>query len=282
MLLVALALLCVPVTAQTFPAFSGLVVDTANILPADRKAGLEAKLQAFQQRTQRQLVVVTVPDLQGYAIEDYGYRLGRSWGVGLKDADNGVILIVAPKERKIRIEVGRRLEPVLTDALSSIIIRNRVLPPFKAGDMGGGIEAGADAIIQQLSAPDEQAKAEAAKAATQFDREHRKSSSNGGVPLGLIFWGFVVLFVILAMRRGRSGSGGPWGQRRYRSDSGGNGLVWLWAASEILNNSHRGGGGSGGLWGGGDAGGSDGSWGGGGFTGGGGGDFGGGGASGDW
>ncbi|PZU09262.1 TPM domain-containing protein [Sphingomonas sp.] len=278
--------------AQTFPKLTGLVVDDAHVIPDDRKAALEAKLEAFQQQTQRQLVIATIPDLQGYAIEDYGYRLGRSWRVGLKDADNGVILIVAPKERKVRIEVGRRLEPVMTDALSSIIIRNRIVPAFKNDDMAGGIEAGTDAIIAQLSAPDDQARAEAAKAAKQFDQAHRRSSSGGGVPFGLIFWGFVVIFVILAMRRGRGGSAnraaGPWGQRRYRSGDG-NGWIWLWAASELLDHASRGnrssgsswGGNDGGGWGGG-GGGSDGSWGGGGFTGGGGGDFGGGGASGDW
>ncbi|MDO6414735.1 TPM domain-containing protein [Sphingomonas sp. BIUV-7] len=274
-----------PARAQTFPAFTGLVVDGANLLPADRKATLQAKLEAFQKTTQRQLVVAVIPDLQGYAVEDYGYRLGRSWGVGLKDADNGVILIVAPKEHKVRIEVGRRLEPFLTDAISSVIVRDRIVPAFKANDMPGGIDAGTDAIIAQLSLPDEQAKAQAAKAATEFDRTHKRSSSGDGLPLGLIFWGFVVLFVILAMRRGRSGNaGGPWGQRRYKSNDGGHGWIWLWAASEILNSSSRGGGGGGGFLGGGSngGGGSDGSWGGGGFTGGGGGDFGGGGASGDW
>lgn len=290
LLVVALmSLMPAPASAQSFPAFSGLVVDAANVIPQDQKAALEAKLEAFQKQTQRQFVVATIPDLQGYAIEDYGYRLGRNWGVGLKDADNGIILIIAPKERKVRIEVGRRLEPVMTDALSSIIIRTRILPAFKSGDMAGGITAGADAIIQQLSAPDDQAKAEAAKAAAAFDKAHRKSSG-GGVPFGLIFWVMVVAFVILAMRRGRSGAAGPWGQRRYQSDQngGGNGWVWLWAASELIDHASRNNRGSGGNWGGGgdggwgSGGGSDGSWGGGGFTGGGGGDFGGGGASGDW
>jgi uncharacterized protein len=288
-LLLLFALVATSAHAQTFPKFTGLVVDEANVIPADQRTALEAKLEAFQKQTQRQFVVATIPDLQGYAIEDYGYRLGRSWGVGLKDADNGIILIVAPKERKIRIEVGRRLEPVMTDALSSIIIRNRILPAFKTGDMPAGIEAGADAVIQQLSLPDDQAKAQAAKAAAEFDRAHKRSSG-GGIPFGLIFWVFVVAFVILAMRRGRSGAGGsagPWGQQRYRSNDGGNGWIWLWAASELIDHASRGNRSSGGgIWGGGDSGGggggSDGSWGGGGFTGGGGGDFGGGGASGDW
>jgi uncharacterized protein len=289
LLAILLAFLPAPAPAQSFPKYTGLVVDDANVLPADRKAALEAKLEAFQKTTQRQFVVATIADLQGYAIEDYGYRLGRSWGVGLKDADNGIILIIAPKDRKVRIEVGRRLEPVMTDALSSVIIRNRILPAFKAGDIPAGIEAGADAVIAQLSAPDDQAKAQAAKAAAEFDKTHKRSTSGGGIPFGLIFWVLVVGFVILAMRRGRSGAAGPWGQQRYRSnDGGGNGWIWLWAASELIDHASRGdrssgwGGGGGSSLGGGDGGGSDGSWGGGGFTGGGGGDFGGGGASGDW
>jgi len=135
LLLGLLALISLPAFAQSgpqFPQFAGLVTDAANILPADRKAALETKLQAFQQQTGRQLVVATIPDLQGYDIADYGYQLGRSWAVGLKGADNGAILIVAPKDRKVRIEVGYGLEPVLTDAFSSVIIQQRIIPAFKA------------------------------------------------------------------------------------------------------------------------------------------------------
>jgi len=263
--------------AQTFPAFTGLVTDAANVLPADRKAALEAKLEALQQQTGRQLVVATIPDLQGYEISDYGYRLGRAWAVGLKGADNGAILIVAPKEHKVRIEVGYGLEPVLTDALSSVIIRDAILPAFKSGDMAGGIDAGADALINQLRLPDDQAKAQVAKAAADFDRQHRRGRAGGGAPLGMIFWLFVVGFIALSGIGRRAG-------RRYQG-GGSNWPIWLWAASEIADGASRRGGGWGGgsSWGdGGGSGGSDGSWGGGGFTGGGGGSFGGGGASGSW
>lgn len=285
------------VSAQTFPKFTGLVVDDANVIPADRKAALEAKLAAFQQRTHRQLVVATIGDMQGYALADYGYRLGRTWGVGLRDVDNGAILFIAPNnpvgQRGPRIEVGRRLEPLLTDALSSVIVRTKMMPILLANkDVPGALEAGTDAIIEQLSLPDDEAKARTDAAIKEFDKAHRRSASGGGIPLGLIFWVLVAGFVILAMRRGRSGPQGPWGQRAYRSDDGGggNGWVWLWAASELIDHASRGNRSSGwggvdggGNWGGGDSGGgSDGSWGGGGFTGGGGGDFGGGGASGDW
>jgi uncharacterized protein len=262
---------------QTFPAFSGLVVDAANVLPADRKAALEAKLQALQQQSKYQVVVATIPDLQGRDIADYGYRLGRAWGVGLKDADNGAILIVAPNERRVRIEVGRGVEPVLTDALSNVIIQQRIIPAFKSGDMAAGIEAGADAIIEQLRLPDEQARAKVAAAEAAYDRTHRRQAG-GGVPFGLIIWGLIIGFVLLSMMRGRAGRS----QRYHRGGGGSDWPIWLWAASEMLNDRDRGGGSGWGGFGGGGGDGGGGGWGGGGFTGGGGGDFGGGGASGSW
>lgn len=278
-------LLAAPACAQSFPAFTGLVTDAANVLPADRKAALETKLEAFQKQTGRQLVVATIPDLQGIAIEDYGYRLGRTWGVGLKGADNGAILIVAPKDRKVRIEVGYKLEPVLTDGYSSVVIQQKIIPAFKSGDIPGGVEAGADALIRQLGLPDEQAKAEMAKAAAAFDKSHqgRKGHSGSGFPFGLLVWLFIAGFVVLARLRNR---GARWHGQSYGSGSGGGGNwpIWLWAASEIAD-SHRGSGAFGGGFDSGSSGsggGSDGSWGGGGFTGGGGGGFGGGGASGSW
>jgi uncharacterized protein len=282
-LLALVLLIAGPALAQTFPAFTGLVVDAAHVLPADRKAALEQKLQALQQETKHQLVVATIPDLQGRDIADYGYRLGRAWGVGLKGADNGAILIVAPNDRRVRIEVGYGLEPILTDAMSSLIIQRAVVPAFKAGDIPGGIDAGADAIAAQLRLPDDQARAKAEAAAAEFDRTHRRGDS-GGFPFGVVIWIAIVGFVLLMNLRHRAG------RRHFRRGGGGSDWpVWLWAASEIAGeiarNSSRGGGGS--SWGGG-GGGSDGGgwggggWGGGGFSGGGGGDFGGGGASGSW
>lgn len=264
-LLVLLA--AIPAGAQTFPAFTGLVMDAANVLPADRKAALETKLEAFQQKTGRQIVVATIADLQGYAIEDYGYRLGRAWSVGLKGMDNGAILIVAPAERKIRIEVGYGLEPVLTDAYSSVLINSVIVPRFKAGDMVGGIEAGADALIEQLSLPDDQAKAKLDAAVAAYDKTHRKSGQDG-VPVSLIFWLMVAGFIALShFRRG--------GGRRF---GGRGGPIVLWGPGL-----GGGWGSGGGGWGGGSSGGGGGGgWMGGGFTGGGGGSFGGGGASGGW
>jgi uncharacterized protein len=128
-----------PANAQTFPALSGRVVDEANLLDPAQEAALTAKLQALETATNRQLVVTTLNSLQGYDIADYGYQLGRKWAIGQDgkgeaEKDNGTILIVAPKERKMRIEVGYGLEPVLTDGYSSSIIRNTITPFFKAGD----------------------------------------------------------------------------------------------------------------------------------------------------
>ena len=134
-------------TAQTFPKFTGFVVDAANVIPPEQEAALTQRLDALQKATGNQLVVATVPDLQGYPIEDYGYRLLRGWGVGLKDVNNGAILLVAPNERKVRIEVGYGLEPVLTDALTSEIIRDTIVPRLRADDAAGALGDGAGAIM---------------------------------------------------------------------------------------------------------------------------------------
>lgn len=253
-LLPLLLLLGSPAFAQQFPPLSGRVVDAANLLAPEREAALTARLEALEQSTGRQLVVATIPDLQGYDIADYGYRLGRAWGIGQKEEDNGILLLVAPNERKVRIEVGYGLEPYVTDALSSAIVQETVLPRFRAGDMPGGIEAGADALLAQL-----QLSPEEAQARQQQLLAERPSRKRGGLPVGLIFWGIVLLFVVLPML---------FGGARGKSYRRGRGPVVIWGP------------GIGGGWGGGSG------WGGGGggfggFSGG-GGSFGGGGASGSW
>ena len=256
-------LLAPPAMAQNFPERgTAPVVDAANIIDPATEAELTQKLEAFNQRTQRQFVVATVPSLDGYEISDYGYQLGRHWGLGDKERNDGVILLVAPNERKVRIEVGYGLEPVLTDGYSALIIQNTILPAFKAGDMPGGIVAGSDAIIKQLELPAEEAAKVAASAGTQA------AASDEGFPVGLLIWGaFILFFFILPMlRSGRRG-------RRYGGGMGGVGNIILWEALNAAARSSRGGGG-GGFGGGGFGGG-------GGFSGG-GGSFGGGGASGGW
>jgi uncharacterized protein len=147
------ALICVSAAAlaYNFPALTGRIVDQANIIPADTRAALEPKLADLEQKSGIQLVVATVSSLEGQAIEPYANELFRTWGLGEKDKNNGVLLLVAPNEHRVRIEVGYGLEATLTDALSSVIINNTIAPRFKAGDFGGGISQGVDQIIAVLT-----------------------------------------------------------------------------------------------------------------------------------
>ena len=256
-LALAFSFLTVPASAQTFPELSGRVVDQANLLEPATEAALTAKLSALEAETGDQLVVVTLGSLQGYEIEEYGYRLGRAWGIGQSENDSGVMLIVAPTERKVRIEVGYGLEPILTDAFSSDVIQSRVLPPFRQNDFQSGIVAGSDAIIAQLRLDPAEAQARAAELALQ--PEQTAMPIGPGIIIALVF-GFVLIGLI------RSSSSG--GKRRKGSVS----PVLVWAAADILSHAARTGsrGGSS-MFGGGS----------GGFSGG-GGSFGGGGASGGW
>lgn len=267
-------------SAQDFPRFTGRVVDAADVIPPATEADLSAKLEALQRETKRQLVVATVPDLQGYEIRDYGYRMGRDWGVGLRDVNNGAILLVAPGERKIAIEVGTGLEGVVTDALSATIINDEVVPRFKAGDLPGGIVAGADALTRQLRAAPEEAQARTDAAASTFDQANRRRTGSAGggngVPGSLIFWGVLFLFVILPLLRGRRGR---LGGRRYGGGSDPTLPIVLWSVANELGRARGGGGWEGG---GSSGGGWTGGWTDGGFSGGGGGSFSGGGASGSW
>ncbi len=136
--------------APEFPKLSGRVVDAAGMLSAEQRQRLDSQLEAHENASSNQLVVVTVPDLGGYDIESYGYQLGRYWGIGQKPDNNGVLLIVAQQERKVRIEVGYGLEGTLTDALSANIIHTVILPYFKLGQFAEGIQQGATAIIEVL------------------------------------------------------------------------------------------------------------------------------------
>ncbi|MBU6167385.1 MAG: TPM domain-containing protein [Alphaproteobacteria bacterium] len=251
-LLLVLQLAAPAFADPVFPKLSGRVVDAAAVLPADAVARLDARLKALEDSTGTQLVVATVPDLGGYEIEDYGYQLGRAWGIGQKDRNNGAILLIAPAQRKLRIEVGYGLEGTLTDAVSSRIIRRTIVPRFKAGDLAGGVEAGVDELIALLALPPEQQ----AAAAQQF--AGRSTTDDDGPGWGALVWLIIILvWIIIATRRGARG-------RR-------SGPVILWGPDLGGSWSSRDGG-----WGGGGGGGGF-----GGFSGG-GGSFGGGGASGDW
>lgn len=243
---VLVALTALPAEAQDFPRLTGRVVDQADVLSPQTEAELTEKLAALEARTTDQVVVATVSSLEGYAIEDYGYRLGRSWGIGQSERtqtaddrsgrDNGVILLVAPNDRKVRIEVGYGLEPVITDALASVIINQAVLPKFRDGDLPGGIVAGTDAIVEQLSLD----RGVAIERAAQVEA----APSEPDVPIWVIV--LVILFFVFFGR--------GW-------------LPWF-VLGNIAGGGWRGGGGGG--------------WSGGGGFSGGGGSFGGGGASGGW
>lgn len=155
-LVVLFALTALPATATLaqstpdFPKLSGRVVDNAQLLSTATESQITQMLEAHEQSTTEQVVVVTVPDLQGYGIEDYGYQLGRHWGIGQQGEDNGALLIVARDERRIRIEVGYGLEGRLTDAASATIINQIITPYFKQGQFEQGIANGAAAMVQVL------------------------------------------------------------------------------------------------------------------------------------
>jgi uncharacterized protein len=268
LLLIVLILFASPALAQTFPALSGRVVDQANLLSPAQEAELTRRLEALEQASSRQLVVVTVASLEGYEIEDYGYRLGRQWGIGQQGANNGAILLVAPNDRRVRIEAGYGLEGILTDALSAQIINGLILPRFRDNDIPGGIMAGADALIQQLQAPPEAAEQRALEAA----QAEQGSKGGGGSIFPLVFWLVVLIFVFIPLlRRGLRG-------RKYRGRGrrrGGPIVLWGPGLGGWGGDSSSSG------WGG-WSGSGGGSWGGGGGFSGGGGSFGGGGASGGW
>ncbi len=136
--------------APNFPALSARVVDEANILSKKTVQNLEQILVDYENGTGNQIVVVTISSLQDLPIEDYGYQLGRAWQIGQKDKNTGALLIVAPNEKKVRIEVGYGLEPILTDAAASKIINSIILPNFRNGDLKKGIIQGTQAIIAVL------------------------------------------------------------------------------------------------------------------------------------
>ncbi|UOR14345.1 TPM domain-containing protein [Qipengyuania aquimaris] len=261
-----------PAAAQPeFPELNNSpVVDQANLLDPAQEDALEQKLLEFEQRNQRQFVVATLDNLQGYDIADYGYQLGRHWGIGDEDRNDGILLIIAPNERQMRVEVGYGLEGIIPDGLAFEYVEG-MKPYFRNGDFSGGINWGADEIIKQLELPPE----EAAQIAQNAERTTERRESSGGFPLGgLIWFAFVFFFFILPILRGSGRR-----RRRYRRGPWGNTArdIILWEAGKAIARGldDRGGG-----WGGG--GGFGGGFGGGGGFSGGGGSFGGGGASGGW
>lgn len=273
--------------ALEVPPLTGRVVDQAHLLSAEVSASLSADLAEHERRTGNQVVVLTLPSLEGEPLEEFSHRVATTWKLGRKGTDNGVLLLVVQGERKIRIEVGYGLEGTLTDAVSARIIRGEMVPRFRSGDIAGGIAAGAKAIIGTIEgtytapepfggqAPQGGGLSEtfvlavlvgALAGAFVGMQHHAMGAGVGGLLAFVIALSLGLLLAIAASAAGLLGAlllsslfRGGGGLRRAASSDG-----WL------------GGGGTG--WGGGGFGGSDS---GGGFSGG-GGDFGGGGASGSW
>jgi len=263
------------------PPLTGRVVDLAHVLSASEADRLTADLQGHEATTGNQVVVLTLPSLEGEPLEPFSHRVATTWKLGRKGMDNGALLLVALKERKVKIEVGYGLEGTLTDAKSAQIIRNEIVPRFRSGDLPGGIVAGVAAILKTIEgtyqAPERppvpvrggdmvgqilMALIVGVVFGLALSNVNRVVGTLAGTGLSLwlspwlipaIVTGLVTLLLVLVLGRAMSG------RRGHGFDD--------WTSY-----SSRGGG-----WGGGSLGGD----GGGGFSGG-GGDFGGGGASGDW
>ncbi|HEY9420576.1 MAG TPA: TPM domain-containing protein, partial [Thermoanaerobaculia bacterium] len=148
-LMLFLPLLLVPHwgAAKEVPFLAGRVNDQANLLSPEQRQRIEQKLAGLEQRTTHQVVVLTVDSLEGDPIEDYANRVAETWKLGTAEKDNGALLLVASGDRKMRIEVGYGLEPDLTDLQTNVIQNDVIIPYFRRGDFGGGIEAGVDAMI---------------------------------------------------------------------------------------------------------------------------------------
>jgi uncharacterized protein len=231
--------------AMSFPALTGRVVDDANVLSDDTKNQLTQLLAQEEKQTKNQIVVVTLQSLGGYPLEDFGYQLGRHWGIGQKGKNTGALIIVVPSEHKVRIEVGYGLEGVLTDAASKVVIDRYMVPAFKRGDYNGGVLAGTNAVLQLLGG------------VTLTPPQYSDNDQDQDQPRHHGFPWFVVLILVWVV----------FGRFLWP-------LLFLGGLGGMGRRGSWGGGGFGGGFGGG-------GFGGGGFSGG-GGSFGGGGASGSW
>ena len=197
----------------TFPALTGRVVDVAQILSSSTEVEITRQLKEQEQKTGNQVVVVTLDSLQGTSIEDYGYQLGRRWGIGQKGKDDGALLIIAPTEREMRIEVGYGLEGVLTDAQSSQIINQVIAPYFKKQQFDAGVKAGVAAMLAKITAPPTQ---------LASNKKPQLSENIAGKLMALIFF-FAPLFMVFGFRRSRRRGIGPFifGTLRRGGSSGG-------------------------------------------------------------
>jgi len=252
LILLTIMVLPVSLSAMNVPSLEGRVTDKAHILSSSQVRELEDRLAALEQATSIQMAVLTIPSLKGDDLQDFSIRTVDKWKLGQAGQDNGILLLLAVEDRKVRLEVGYGLESKLTDMKSGYIIRDIMIPYFSKGDYAGGIMAGTSAVTGIV-----QGDSDISQEVLDKSARNSSGSSRRSVPISLI----VILVILFFNSFGRLG-----GRRR-------GGLFNLFILSSLLGSSRRGS-----SWGSGFGGGG---FGGGGFSGGGGG-FGGGGASGGW
>ena len=232
-----------------------LVNDFADMLTPEQEHALENKLVAYNDSTSSQIAVVTVESLEGYEDEEYALALGREWGVGGKDFNNGIVILIAEKDRKSRIEVGYGLEGAIPDITAKTIIEDDLTPNFREGNYYRGLDRATDNLIR-------------AAAGEYKATEGQKKGKSKGIGFGAIIVFLIMIFLFASGRKGGGRGGGMISRRGYRDFGAG------WILGSLLEGASRGGGGGGWSGGGGSSGGGFGGFGGGGF--------GGGGASGSW
>jgi uncharacterized protein len=222
-----LCLVSLSALALDFPALTGRVVDQAGVMTPESRSDIEAKSKELEDKSGIQLVVATVKSLQGNDVETYANELFRFWKLGEAKKNNGVLLLVAPAEHKVRIEVGYGLEGTLTDALSSVIISTAILPRFKTGDFSGGIERGVDGIIGVLTT-------DAAEWHQKVNVRSEGSSSDFDKLFPILFFALMIFIIWYFIRhaggppsgRGRRGGpifipyGGSWGSSGWGGGGG--------------------------------------------------------------
>jgi uncharacterized protein len=252
---VVLGLATLVAFALDYPALTGRVVDQANVMTAQGRSEIETKLKELEDKSSIQLVVATVKSLQGSDIETYANGLFRFWKLGQAQKNNGVLLLVAPAEHKVRIEVGYGLEGTLTDALSSVIIASAIIPRFKAGDFSGGIERGVDGIINVLSG-------DSAGWQAKVDVRREEASADFDKLFPILFFGLVIFICwYLVHHSGGGPTGRGTGRRRGTPifiPYGGPGWGSGWGGGSGSGGGFGGGFAGGGGWSGG--GGASGSW----------------------
>ena len=301
LLALLLAALTAPLHAQDYPARpEGPVYDAVDLIPAADEARLDSKLRAYNRDTGRAIVVAVVPTIGNEPVDVYARDLAERWDIGGAETEEAALLLIAPNERQMWITTARGAQDRLTDISSGRIFRDTLRPAFRAGDFAGGIERATDEMIERLNLSPADARAiDEANAVARRNAPGAGRSDDGGVPIGVLIWlGFMFLFFVLPLIRGRSRrrkytkrKKGPWGQRKdgrdddddWDDDGGGWGRtardIILWEVGSAVVRGALSGGDSDGGWGGGGFGGGGGGFGG---FGGGGGGFNGGGAGGGW